>query len=75
MMNMQRKEMENENEARCYEEGMHRRAGLAPSSQTSMLIYTIMPRTVPEIREDINKANIPYCLLLVSPNLSTIHAK
>ena len=40
MMKMQRKEMENDNEARCYEEGMHRRADPTPSSQTSSLIST-----------------------------------
>ena len=34
------KEMENDND----EEGMHRRAGLAPSSQTFTLTCTIMPK-------------------------------
>ena len=43
-MNMQREEMENANEAMCHEEGMHRRAGPAPSSQTSMLMCMIMPK-------------------------------
>ena len=44
MMKRQREDMENDNEARCYEEGMHRRAGLAPSSQTSTLTCMIMPK-------------------------------
>ena len=41
---MEKNEMENDNEARCHEEGMHRRADPTPSSQTSMLMSTIMSK-------------------------------
>ena len=41
---MQKNEMENDNEARCNEEGMHRRADPTASSQTSTLMRTIMPK-------------------------------
>ena len=39
MMKMQRKEMENDSEARCHEEGMHRRAGAAPFTNIHIKVH------------------------------------
>ena len=62
----------NDNEASCYEEGMHGRAGLAPSSQTSTLMCMIMPKD-----STWNYKRLPFHIVCYQYflNLSAIHAK